>query len=115
MNIFAHIYFTKFQIVLRGDVAKPLKLVKSFKWLALQADMDKAESFSKEYIKEQNELAKQELVKKLQTEYEANNKMRVGVEKVLQMDTTAPAVKQVLVEEVIKLYIRRCRDESNAC
>ena len=33
---------TKFQVVVRGDVAKPLTLVKSFKWLALQADMDKA-------------------------------------------------------------------------
>lgn len=34
---------TKFQVVVRGDVAKPLTLVKSFKWLALQADMDKAQ------------------------------------------------------------------------
>ena len=35
---------TKFQVVVRGDVAKPLTLVKSFKWLALQSDMDKAQS-----------------------------------------------------------------------
>ena len=34
---------TKFQVVVRGDVAKPLTLVKSFKWLALQTDMDNAQ------------------------------------------------------------------------
>ncbi len=33
---------TKFQVVVRGDVAKPLTLVKSFKWLALQSDVDNA-------------------------------------------------------------------------
>lgn len=34
---------TKFQVVIRGDVAKPLTLVKSFKWLALETDMAKAQ------------------------------------------------------------------------
>ncbi len=38
---------TKFQVVVRGDVAKPLTLIKSFKWLALQADMDKAQNYLK--------------------------------------------------------------------
>lgn len=33
---------TKFQIVVRGDVAKPLTLVKSFKWLASKAEYDNA-------------------------------------------------------------------------
>jgi len=37
---------TKFQIVLRGDVNKPFTLVKSFKWLATQDDMDKANQFA---------------------------------------------------------------------
>ena len=36
---------TKFQIVLRGDVNKPLKLVKSFKWLALSTDIENAQNF----------------------------------------------------------------------
>ena len=36
---------TNFQIVVRGDVAKPLKLVKSFKWLALQDEINKASEF----------------------------------------------------------------------
>ena len=33
---------TKFQIVVRGDVAKPLRLVKSFKWLATETEYDNA-------------------------------------------------------------------------
>lgn len=33
---------TKFQIVVRGDVAKPLTLVKSFKWLASKTEYDNA-------------------------------------------------------------------------
>ena len=36
---------TKFQLVVRGDLAKPLTLIKSFKWLALAADIEKADSF----------------------------------------------------------------------
>lgn len=36
---------TKFQVVLRGNVAKPFSLVKSFKWLALQSDIDKAQNY----------------------------------------------------------------------
>lgn len=36
---------TKFQVIVRGDVAKPLTLVKSFKWLALEEDMIKAKSY----------------------------------------------------------------------
>ncbi len=38
---------TKFQVVVRGDVAKPLTLVKSFKWLALASDMEKASAYLK--------------------------------------------------------------------
>ncbi len=38
---------TKFQVVVRGDVAKPLTLIKSFKWLVLQSDMEQAENYLK--------------------------------------------------------------------
>jgi hypothetical protein len=38
---------TKFQVVVRGDVAKPLTLVKSFKWLALESDMENAQNYLK--------------------------------------------------------------------
>ena len=86
---------TKFQIILDGNVARPLSLVKSFKWLALQSDMDKAQEFSESYIQ-------QELMNKLQAEYEADHKIMVGVEKILKMDTTAPAVKEMLKQEAQK-------------
>ncbi len=93
---------TKFQIVLAGDVNKPLKLVKSFKWLSLQEDLDKAKEFSDKYVKEQEDLARQQLMNKIQEKYEEDNKVKIGVQKVLQMDTTAPEVKQMLVDEIIK-------------
>ncbi len=38
-------YATKFQVVLRGDVNKPLSLVKSFKWLVTSTQMAAAEDF----------------------------------------------------------------------
>lgn len=87
---------TKFQIVLDGNVAKPLTLVKSFKWLALQSDIDKAKEFSANFEKE-------ELLKQLQAQYEDNHKIKVGIEKVLQMDTTAPEVKKILEQEKEKV------------
>ena len=36
---------TKFQLGLRGDAAKPLKLIKSFKWLASKAEVESAQEF----------------------------------------------------------------------
>lgn len=38
-------YATKFQIVLHGDTRKPLKMIKSFKWLALDTDIEAAQNF----------------------------------------------------------------------
>ena len=37
---------TKFQIVVRGDVAKPLTLVKSFKWISTPVEFQKAEEYA---------------------------------------------------------------------
>jgi len=37
---------TKFQIVLQGDASKPLSMFKSFKWLAVQSDIDNAQNFA---------------------------------------------------------------------
>jgi hypothetical protein len=37
---------TKFQIVLKGDASKPLSMIKSFKWLATQADINNAQNFT---------------------------------------------------------------------
>ncbi len=46
---------TKFQVIARGDVAKPLSLVKSFKWLVLQSDIDNANSYIKQRTLEEME------------------------------------------------------------
>lgn len=37
---------TKFQIILKGDAAKPLSMIKSFKWLATQAEINNAQNFT---------------------------------------------------------------------
>ena len=42
---FSDLSTTKFQVVIRGDVAKPLTLIKSFKWLALESDIESAQNF----------------------------------------------------------------------
>ena len=65
--------------------------------------MELAREFSEKYIKEQEDLARQALVKKLQEEYEENNKIKVGISKVLQMDTTAPSVKELIMGDVLNL------------
>lgn len=36
---------TKFQVVLKGNVEKPLSLIKSFKWLALSDEIENAQQF----------------------------------------------------------------------
>lgn len=36
---------TKFQVIIRGDAAKPLSLVKSFKWLALESEINAAKEY----------------------------------------------------------------------
>lgn len=36
---------TKFQVVLHGDTRKPLKMIKSFKWLALDSEIQSAKDF----------------------------------------------------------------------
>jgi len=48
---------TKFQIVVRGDVAKPLTLVKSFKWLTTQMEFARAKEFA-DSLPEQDEDSK---------------------------------------------------------
>ena len=61
---------TKFQIVVRGDVAKPLTLVKSFKWLATPIEFQKAEEFA-ESLPEQEEDSKATTIEELQAEHES--------------------------------------------
>lgn len=61
---------TKFQIVVRGDVAKPLTLVKSFKWLTTQMEFAKAKEFA-DSLPEQEEDSKATTIEELQAEHES--------------------------------------------
>lgn len=69
---------TKFQVIIRGDVAKPLTLIKSFKWMALKSDMDSAKTHVQS-------LAIQEAKTK--------GKKFVGEEKVQEIETQLNSVK----------------------
>ena len=44
-NKYVDLSATKFQLGVRGDAAKPLTLIKSFKWLATQKDVENAQRF----------------------------------------------------------------------
>ena len=68
LPVFANAYVdksaTKFQIVVRGDVAKPLTLVKSFKWLTTQMEFAKAKEFA-DSLPEPDENSKAENIEEL--------------------------------------------------
>ena len=64
---------TKFQIVVRGDVAKPLTLVKSFKWLAGQTEYQNAIDYVNS-LPEQLEGSTATTIEELMTEDEAYKK-----------------------------------------
>ena len=59
---------TKFQIVVKGDVAKPLTLVKSFKWLATQMEFARAKEFA-DSLPEQDENSKATNIEELIEEH----------------------------------------------
>ncbi len=66
---------TKFQIILRGDLAKPLTLIKSFKWLALATEIGQAQEFASLLIDEENDTpAEIRAKKKALKEKEENSK-----------------------------------------
>lgn len=67
---------TKFQIVLRGDTRKPLRMIKSFKWLALDSEIQKAKEFVDtipEPIEGEENLSVEELIKLRETQAEKNS------------------------------------------
>ncbi len=81
---------TKFQVVLRGDTAKPFSLVKSFKWLALESDIQAAQNYvqkneEEEAVRQAEEAAKAEEEAKpqiIQTKDKAINKYKEVVNKI---------------------------------
>src|SRR5574344_906288 len=65
---------TKFQIVLRGDTRKPLKMIKSFKWLALNSEIQSAKDFVDTIptpVEGEEGLSVEELIKLRQQQAEA--------------------------------------------
>lgn len=67
---------TKFQIVLRGDTRKPLRMIKSFKWLALDSEIQKAKEFVDtipEPTEGEENLSVEELIKLRETQAEKNS------------------------------------------
>ena len=79
---------TKFQVIIRGDVAKPLSLVKSFKWLALESEINAA----KEYL----------------------NSIPEGTvpDEILNITTTDPETLKTEIKEEAKNKIRETVSES---
>lgn len=115
---------TKFQVVVRGDVAKPLTLVKSFKWLALEseinsakeylntlpentipAELDNIKTLDKEEIKEQvKEHAKQKIKEDIENSISDETKQQIkegkeAASKIKSLFKNKEAVKSSLKEK----------------
>lgn len=114
---------TKFQVIIRGDVAKPLTLVKSFKWLALETDIKNAQShvgslpsntapadfnittLDKEQIKEQvKEQAKKKVQENVESSISEETKQQIEqgketVSKLKSLFSSKENVKNVLKEK----------------
>ena len=101
-------YATKFQIILNGDTTKPLTLVKSFKWLVLQDDMNKANTFSTNFLKEQEELLKEQLNKTLQNAQEAKNNV---VNKVVEQKQAAIDNTKQNIQNTIETKKQEAKDQ----
>ena len=90
---------TKFQIVVRGDVAKPLTLVKSFKWLAGQTEYQNAIDYVNS-LPEQMEGSTATTIEELIAEDEAYKKtLKYKVKKLF--DDEGKSVKET-VDETVK-------------
>lgn len=74
---------TKFQLGVRGDAAKPLTLIKSFKWLATKAEVDNAEAFV-ESIPEQVEGSTATTIQEVIEEAQAAEAQRQAEQKTLK-------------------------------
>ena len=99
---------TKFQIILNGDTTKPLTIVKSFKWLVLQDDMNKANTFSTSILKQQEELFKKQLNETIQNAQEAKKAI---VNKVIeQKQTTIDNTKQT-IQNTIETKKQEAKDQ----
>ena len=91
---------TKFQIVVRGDVAKPLTLVKSFKWLAGQTEYQTAIDYVNS-LPEPIEGSTATTVEELIAENEAYKKtLKYKIKHLFVEEAVKPAVKDAVETEI---------------
>lgn len=91
---------TKFQIVVRGDVAKPLSLVKSFKWLAGQTEYQTAVDYVNS-LPEQHEGSTATTVEELIAENEAYKKtLKYKLKQMFSEEATESSVKDAVENEI---------------
>ena len=90
---------TKFQIIVRGDVAKPLTLVKSFKWLSSQTEYQNAIDYVNS-LHEQMEGSTATTIEELLAEDEAYKKtLKYKVKQLF--DDEGKSIKET-VDETVK-------------
>lgn len=93
-------YATKFQIVLRGDTRKPLKMIKSFKWLALDTEIESAQNFVDTMpVPEigEEDLSVEELIQKRAEQAAAAEQNEIDTE-------TEPQKNKTLGEKIKKIF-----------
>ena len=89
---------TKFQIVVRGDVSKPLTLVKSFKWLAGQTEYQNAIDYVNS-LPEQLEGSTATTVEELLAEDEAYKKsLKYKFKKIFEKEEVNDKIKSRVPE-----------------
>ena len=87
---------TKFQIVVRGDVAKPLSLVKSFKWLATETEYESAVDYVNS-LPEQLEGSTATTIEELMAEDEAyKNSLKYKLKHIFEKETPEKVEESVL-------------------
>ena len=105
---------TKFQIVVRGDVAKPLTLVKSFKWLAGQTEYQNAIDYVNS-LPEPMEGSTATTVEELMAEDAAYKKsLKYKFKKIFEKDTTEEVVPELRPEAEIINTNTETEIENNA-
>ena len=91
---------TKFQIVVRGDVAKPLTLVKSFKWLAGQTEYQTAIDYVNS-LPEQLEGSTATTIEELLAEDAAYKKsLKYKIKQIFEKEAIEPAVQSAVENEI---------------
>ncbi len=97
---------TKFQVIVRGDVAKPLSLIKSFKWMALESDIlkaktqvetlaiEEAKSKGKKFLGEQKSQEIEAKVQEIENQVNTAKEIFNGVKNIFKKGTVPETVEE---------------------